>query len=40
MESFWEHEMRGDLTRAVEAGSVTVEPVVNQAVRKLSAHAH
>jgi formate dehydrogenase major subunit len=36
MESFWEHEMRGDLTRAVEAGSVTVEPVVNEAVRRLS----
>ncbi len=40
MESFWEHEMRGDLTRAVEAGSVTVEPVVDQAVRRLSAHLH
>ncbi|RFC45746.1 MAG: formate dehydrogenase major subunit [Verrucomicrobia bacterium] len=39
LESFWEHDMRSDLASAVEAGSVTVEPVVSDAVRKLVALA-
>jgi formate dehydrogenase major subunit len=39
LESFWEHDMRTDLASAVEAGSVTVEPVVSDAVRKLVALA-
>ena len=34
---FWEHDMRADLTRAVDAGSVTVDDLVVQAVRRLSA---
>jgi formate dehydrogenase major subunit len=33
LDKFWEHDMRVDLARAVDAGSVTVHPVVASAVR-------
>jgi formate dehydrogenase major subunit len=36
LDKFWEHDMRVDLTRAVEAGSVTVDEVVVRAVHRLS----
>ena len=36
---FWEHDMRVDLSRAVDAGSVTVDDLVAQAVRRLDVHA-
>jgi formate dehydrogenase major subunit len=36
LDRFWEHEMRVDLARAVEGGTVTVDDVVVQAVRSLS----
>jgi glycerol-3-phosphate O-acyltransferase len=39
LERFWEHEMRGDLAQAVEAGSITVDDVVVEAVRRLTVHA-
>ena len=39
LENFWEHDMRVDLARAVEAGSVTVDDVVVDAVRRLTVHA-
>jgi formate dehydrogenase major subunit len=39
METFWEREMRVDLARAVEAGSVTVDDVVVQAIQRLTVHA-
>jgi hypothetical protein len=39
LERFWEHEMRVDLARAVEAGSITVDDVVVEAVRRLTVHA-
>ena len=34
--SFWEHEMRADLTRAVDAGTARVDPRVAAAVARLS----
>jgi predicted molibdopterin-dependent oxidoreductase YjgC len=34
--SFWEHEMRVDLARAIEAGSVTVDPIVVEAINSLA----
>ena len=36
LEKFWEHDMRVDLARAVDAGSVTVDDLVVQAVHRLS----
>jgi formate dehydrogenase major subunit len=39
LERFWEHEMRVDLAQAVEAGSITVDDVVVEAVRRLTVHA-
>jgi formate dehydrogenase major subunit len=39
LERFWEHEMRVDLARAVETGSITVDDVVVEAVRRLTVHA-
>ncbi len=36
IEKFWEHDMRADLTRAVEAGSVTVDDLVAEAVHRLA----
>lgn len=39
LERFWEIEMRGDISRAVEAGSVTVDEIVAEAVRRLTVHA-
>jgi formate dehydrogenase major subunit len=39
LERFWEHDMRVDLARAVEAGSITVDDVVVEAVRRLTVHA-
>ncbi len=36
IEKFWEHDMRVDLTRAVEAGSVTVDDLVAEAVHRLA----
>ena len=39
LDKFWEHDMRVDLARAVEAGSVTVDDLVAQAVQRLGAHA-
>ncbi len=35
LDKFWEHEMRVDLARAIEGGSVTVDPIVVQAVERL-----
>jgi formate dehydrogenase subunit delta len=37
LDRFWEHEMRADLAQAIDAGSVTVDPVVVQAVQQLAA---
>ena len=39
LETFWEHDMRVDLARAVETGSVTVDDAVVQAVQRLTVHA-
>ncbi|MFM8267921.1 MAG: formate dehydrogenase subunit alpha [Ilumatobacteraceae bacterium] len=36
LEAFWEHDMRLDLLRAVEAGTVTVDDVVIEAVGRLT----
>ena len=36
LDSFWEHEMRVDLARAIEAGSVTVDPIVVDAINSLA----
>ena len=35
LSSFWELDMRVDLVRAVNAGSVTVDEVVQRAVARL-----
>jgi hypothetical protein len=39
LENFWEHDMRVDLARAVDTGSVTVDDLVIEAVRRLTLHA-
>ena len=39
LENFWEHDMRMDLARAVDTGSVTVDDIVIEAVRRLTVHA-
>ena len=39
LERYWEHEMRADISRAVEAGSITVDEIVVEAVRRLTVHA-
>ena len=39
MQNFWEQEMRVDLARAVDTGSVTVDDLVVEAVRRLTVHA-
>jgi hypothetical protein len=39
LETFWEHDMRVDLARAVESGTVTVDDAVVQAVQRLTVHA-
>jgi hypothetical protein len=39
MMKFWEPDMRGDLARAVESGSVTVDDTVVEAVKRLTVHA-
>ena len=36
LDRFWEHEMRVDLTQAINGGTVTVDPVVVQAVERLA----
>jgi formate dehydrogenase major subunit len=36
LDRFWEHEMRVDLARALDAGTVTVDDVVAQAVQRLA----
>ncbi|MEY2400413.1 MAG: NADH-dependent formate dehydrogenase delta subunit FdsD, partial [Ilumatobacteraceae bacterium] len=36
LDRFWEHEMRADLAQAIEGGTVTVDPVVVQAVQRLA----
>jgi formate dehydrogenase major subunit len=36
LDTFWEHDMRVDLTRAIDAASVTVHPVVEEAMRTLA----
>ena len=36
LDRFWEHEMRVDLARAIDEGTVTVDPVVVQAVERLA----
>jgi hypothetical protein len=38
LDKFWEHDMRVDLARAVDAGTVTVHPVVSSAVRTWDVH--
>jgi formate dehydrogenase major subunit len=35
LESFWEVDMRADLARAIDAGTVTLDPLVVEAVRQL-----
>jgi formate dehydrogenase major subunit len=39
LDKFWEHDMRVDLARAVDAGTITVDDLVVRAVRQLSVHA-
>ncbi len=39
LETFWEHDMRVDLARAIESGSVTVDEIVVQAMQRLTVHA-
>jgi formate dehydrogenase major subunit len=39
IEKFWEHDMRADLTRAIDGGSVTVDDLVAQAMQRLTVHA-
>jgi formate dehydrogenase subunit delta len=39
LERFWEHEMRVDLARAVEAGTATLDDVALHAVQKLAVSA-
>jgi hypothetical protein len=34
---FWEHDMRVDLARAVDAGTVTVDDAVVRAIARLAA---
>ncbi len=36
LERFWEREMRIDLARAIDEGTVTVDAVVVQAVERLA----
>jgi hypothetical protein len=36
LDSFWEHEMRVDLARAIEGGTVTVDPLAARAVQSLA----
>ena len=36
LDRFWEHDMRADLARALDEGTVTVDPVVVQAVERLA----
>ena len=40
IESFWEHDMRVDLTQAVDGRSVTVDQIVSDAVHRLAANSH
>ncbi len=35
LNAFWEHEMRADLARVIDEGSLTVHPVVGAAIRSL-----
>jgi hypothetical protein len=35
LERFWEHEMRVDLARALDAGTVTLDAITADAVRRL-----
>jgi len=35
LERFWEHEMRVDLVRALDAGAVTLDAITAEAVRRL-----
>ena len=39
MGKFWEPDMRADLARAIETGSVTVDDDVVEAVKRLTVHA-
>jgi formate dehydrogenase major subunit len=39
IEKFWEHDMRADLARAIDGGSVTVDDLVAQAMHRLTVHA-
>ena len=39
LQNFWEQDMRVDLARAVDTGSVTVDDLVVEAVRRLTVHA-
>jgi formate dehydrogenase major subunit len=39
LDRFWEHEMRADLVRAIDDGTVTVDDVVVEAVGRLSVSA-
>ena len=39
LDRFWEHEMRVDLARAIEGGTVTVDPLVVQAMDRLAVTA-
>jgi hypothetical protein len=36
LDSFWEHEMRVDLARIIDGGTVTVEPLAVRAVQSLA----
>jgi formate dehydrogenase major subunit len=39
LDRFWEHEMRADLARAIDGGTVTVDDAVIEAVRRLAVDA-
>ncbi len=39
MDAFWEADMRADLARAIEGGTVTVDDVAVQALRRLTVTA-
>ncbi len=39
LDRFWEHEMRTDLAQAIDGGTVTVDEVVVEAVRRLAVDA-
>ena len=39
LDRFWEHDMRVDLARAIDDGTITVDDIVIEAVQRLDVHA-